>query len=71
MGYFCIGSNPKWARDNPELSYGAPATYHIPYTDEYLAYLSKAIGDAVGTTGIDGFMVDWVWQPKRLSTEGK
>ena len=22
-------------------------------------------------TGIDGFMIDWVWMPKRQSTEGK
>jgi hypothetical protein len=35
------------------------------------AYLSEAIGDAVKTTGIDGFMIDWVWQPKRQSTQGK
>jgi len=71
FGYFCISANPKWAKDHPELSYGAPATYHIPYTDEYLEYLSKAVHDAVSKTGIDGFMVDWLWQPKRLSTNGK
>ncbi len=71
MGYFSIAANQRWGQENPELSYGIPSTYHIPYTDEYLTYLSKAIGDAVGTTGIDGFMIDWVWQPKRLSTEGK
>jgi len=71
MGYFCIASNPKWNKDNPTLSYGAPADYHIPYTDEYLKYLSQSISDAVKTTGIDGFMIDWVWQPKRLSTKGK
>ena len=71
MGYFSIAANKRWGEENPELSYGSPSTYHLPYTDEYLAYLSKAIGDAVATTGIDGFMIDWVWQPKRLSTEGK
>jgi len=71
FGYFCIASNPKWARDHPELSYGAPATYHIPYTDEYLEYLSKSIEDAVRKTGIDGFMIDWLWMPKRQSTGGK
>jgi hypothetical protein len=71
MGYFCISANPKWAKDHPELSYGAPATYHIPYTDEYLAYLSAAISDVVKKTGIDGFMIDWLWQPKRQSTKGK
>ncbi|MCH7226101.1 hypothetical protein [Haloferula sp. A504] len=71
FGYFCISANPKWAADHPELSYGAPADYHIPYTDEYLDYLSKSITDAVSKTGIDGFMIDWLWQPKRLSTGGK
>jgi hypothetical protein len=71
MGYFTIGANTRWGQENPELSYGTPSTYHLPYTDEYLAYLSEAIGDAVKTTGIDGFMIDWVWQPKRQSTEGK
>lgn len=68
FGYFCIASNPKWAKDHPELSYGAPTTYHIPYTDEYLEYLSKSIGDAVKKTGIDGFMLDWVWMPNRSAT---
>ena len=71
MGYFCIASNPKWGRDHPDLSYGTPTTYHIPYTDEYLAYLTAAIGDAVKTTGIDGFMIDWVWMPNRASTTDK
>ena len=71
MGYFCISANPKWAKDHPELSYGAPATYHIPYTDEYLAYLTASISDAVNKTGIDGCMIDWLWQPKRQSTKGK
>ncbi len=71
MGYFCIASNPRWGQEHPELSYGTPTTYHLPYTDEYLAYLSAAIGDAVRMTGIDGFMIDWVWMPDRKSTGGK
>jgi len=71
FGYFCAAANPKWGTDHPDLSYGTPAAYHIPYTDEYLAYLSASISDAVKKTGIDGFMVDWLWQPKRQSTAGK
>ncbi|NQT86255.1 hypothetical protein HQ560_05780 [bacterium] len=71
MGYFCIASNPKWGTDHPDLSYGTPTTYHIPYTDAYLDYLSKSIQDAVRKTGIDGFMIDWLWMPNRKSTEGK
>lgn len=71
MGYFCIAANTRWGKENPELSYGTPSGYHIPYTDEYLAYLSSAITDAIKTTGIDGFMIDWVWMPDRKATGGK
>lgn len=71
MGYFCIAANSRWGEENPALSYGTPSGYHIPYTDEYLAYLSSAIADAIKTTGIDGFMIDWVWMPERKSTQGK
>jgi hypothetical protein len=71
MGYFCISANTRWGTENPNLSYGTPSKYHIPYTDDYLDYLSKAITDAVKATGIDGFMIDWFWMPRRLSTKGK
>jgi len=71
MGYFCIGANTRWGQEHPELSYGVPATPHIPYTKPYLAYLDAAIRDAVGNTGIDGFMADWVWQPERKETKGQ
>lgn len=71
FGYFCAASNPRWAELHPEQSYGSPSTYHIPYTDAYLDYLSKSIHDAVRKTGMDGFMVDWLWMPNRKSTEGK
>ena len=71
MGYFCIGANTRWGKENPTLSYGTPSSRHIPYTDEYLAYLSLTITDAIKTTGIDGFMIDWVWMPSRKATNGK
>jgi hypothetical protein len=71
MGYFCIGANTKWGKEHPDLSYGFESTPHIPYTPEYLDYLDRVIRDAVTTTGIDGFMVDWIWQPNRRSTNGK
>ena len=64
MGYFCAGANSKWSQDHPDLSYGMPSTLHIPFTDAYLDYLSRSIADAVRKTGIDGFMIDWVWNPK-------
>lgn len=62
-GYFCAGANTKFAQDHPSLSYGTPSTLHIPFTDEYLDYLSRSISDAVRRTGIDGFMIDWIWNP--------
>jgi len=71
VGYFCLGANTKWGQDRPELSYGIPSAPHIPYTDEYLAYLDAAIRDAVGRTGLDGFMIDWLWQPDRKATGGQ
>jgi len=68
MGYFTIACNPRWGAENQELSYFLKpneGSYHLPYTDEYLDFLAKSIKDAVSNTGIDGFMIDWVWQPKR------
>jgi len=71
MGYFCIGANTRWGREHPDLSYGFPGAPHIPFTDEYLEYLDGVIRDAVKKTGVDGFMIDWVWQPeKRLEGGG-
>jgi hypothetical protein len=64
MGYFCVGANTKWGQDHPDLSYGAPrSAYHIPFTDAYLDYLTKAMQDAITRTGLDGYMIDWVWNP--------
>ncbi|MCL2661048.1 MAG: hypothetical protein FWD64_11110, partial [Acidobacteriaceae bacterium] len=63
MGYFCVGGNSKWGKDHPDLSYGTPSDYHIPFTDTYLDYLTRSMEDALRKTGIDGFMIDWVWNP--------
>lgn len=63
MGYFCAGSNTKWGREHPDLSYGTPSKPHIPYTTAYLDYLCASIADAIQKTGMDGFMLDWVWNP--------
>jgi len=70
-GYFCIGSNTRWGLGNPEYSYGIPADQHIPFTRKYLEYLDTAIREAVGKSGIDGFMIDWFYQPNRSSTNGE
>lgn len=63
MGYFCVGANTRWGREHPDVSYGAPSAPHIPFTDEYLAYLAGAIDEALRITKMDGFMIDWVWNP--------
>lgn len=70
MGYLCIGSNTRWGIENPDYSYGYPADRHIPYTEKYLEYLDAIIRDAVKKTGIDGFMIDWFYQPNRTSNDG-
>jgi len=62
-GYFCAGANSKWGHDHPGLSYGAPSTLHIPFTDPYLDYLCRSMEDAIRRTGLDGYMVDWLWNP--------
>jgi hypothetical protein len=63
MGYFCAGANTKWGLEHPDLSYGSPSDLHIPFTDEYIDYLCRSIEDAVRHTGIDGYMLDWLWNP--------
>jgi hypothetical protein len=70
MGYLCIGSNTRWGMEYPEYSYGYPHDRHIPYTRKYLEYLDAVIRDAMAKTGIDGFMIDWFYQPNRSSHEG-
>ena len=71
MGYLCIGSNTRWGIENPDYSYGYPADRHIPFTRKYLEYLDALIRDAIKKTGIDGFMIDWFYQPNRGSHKGK
>jgi hypothetical protein len=64
MGYFCVGANSKWGQDHPAFSYGVPGNvYHIPFTDTYLDYLSHSMADTIRRTRLDGYMIDWVWNP--------
>jgi hypothetical protein len=65
MGYFCIAANTRWGRLNPSLSYGTPSDYHIPLTKAYLDFLGNEITEALRISHMDGFMIDWVWNPKR------
>lgn len=61
MGYFCVGANTRWGQEHPELSYEAPSAPHIPLTSEYLDVLGASIEEALRLSGMDGFMIDWVW----------
>ena len=70
FGYFCAGSNTRWGQTRPDLSYGIPSAPHIPYTDEYLAYLDAAVRDAITKSGMDGFMVDWLRMPTERKADG-
>ncbi len=63
FGYFCAGANTKWGTDHPDLSYGIPNDPHIPFTTQYLDYFCASIKDAIQKTKMDGFMIDWIWNP--------
>lgn len=71
MGYFCAGANSRWGAEHPDLSYGAPGACHIPFTDAYLDHLAASIDEALGRSGMDGFMVDWLWNPSDKVRNGK
>ncbi len=61
MGYFCVGANAYWSKTRPELSHDLPNAIAIPFTTEYLDYLCREMEEVLKTTGIDGFMIDWVY----------
>ncbi|WP_111709394.1 alpha-amylase family protein [Lutibacter citreus] len=63
FGYFCVGSNTRWGLEHPELSYGTPSRPHIPFTKEYNTFLGESIKEAFELTEMDGFMIDWFWNP--------
>jgi uncharacterized lipoprotein YddW (UPF0748 family) len=61
MGYFCIGANQHWSDLHPDQVHPYKDAIAIPFTLTYLDYLENVIGEAVRKTGIDGFMIDWVY----------
>ena len=61
FGYFNACSNTHWGRAHPDLSYGTPAACHIPFTRAYVDFLAASVADALARTGMDGFMLDWLW----------
>ncbi|MDR1959792.1 MAG: hypothetical protein LBQ54_12240 [Planctomycetaceae bacterium] len=65
FGYFCAGANTRWGKEHPDESYGVPASRHIPLTNRYLDDLAAVIEESLKRTGIDGFMVDWLFNPPK------
>jgi uncharacterized lipoprotein YddW (UPF0748 family) len=61
MGYFCIGANAHWSETHPDEVHDLPNAIAIPFTTRYLDYLDRVIREVLTKTGIDGFMIDWVY----------
>ena len=62
FGYFCVGANNKWEDDHPDLCYRMDGQ-QIPFTTQYIDYLCSSIEDAIRKTAMDGFMIDWFYNP--------
>lgn len=62
FGYFCVGANNKWEIDHPDLCYQMDGQ-QIPFTTQYIDYLCASIEDAITKTDMDGFMLDWFYNP--------
>ena len=62
FGYFCVGANNKWEEDHPDLCYQMDGQ-QIPFTTQYVDYLSASIEDAIMKTDMDGIMLDWFYNP--------
>jgi len=71
MGYFCIGGNTYWAEQHPGQVHPHPGSIAIPLTRDYLAYLGRVIPEALTATGIDGFMIDWVFNASHFYPDKK
>jgi len=69
MGYFCIGANPYWSEKHPDAVHPQSIMMNIPLTLDYLDYLGRVMAEAVTKTGIDGFMIDWVYSPSHFYSD--
>ena len=58
-------------QDHPDLSYGFPAARTSPTPTSIWPTWPPRSAMRCSKTGIDGFMIDWLWQPERKSTGGK
>ncbi len=71
MGYFCIGANAHWNEQHPDLTHNLSGSISIPFTAAYLDYLGKVIPEALTKTGIDGFMIDWMYNASHFYPDKK
>ena len=62
FGYFCAGANNRWEELHPDLCYRMDGI-QIPFTTQYLDFLCESIQDAIIKTDMDGFMIDWLYNP--------
>lgn len=67
MGYFCAGANSFWENKNKTMTHMETPenTWRIPMTEQYLDYFCAQIQEALKSTEIDGFMIDWFKPPTR------
>src|SRR5208283_1512577 len=64
-------ANTHWSETHPDLSHKLPSAIAIPFTSEYLDYLGRIIPEALDKTGIDGFMIDWVFNASHFYPDKK
>jgi hypothetical protein len=67
-GYYCVGSNAKWAEDHSDQTYTPNTSVHIPLTDAYLDFFCSILADGIKQTGMEVCTLDWIWNP---GTQGK
>lgn len=68
FGYFAPGGNLQWQREHPEESRDIPGLWHIPFTERYTDFCAHLIREALDRVDVDGFMIDWLWNPDPIWT---
>lgn len=68
FGYFAPGGNLQWQRNHPDQSRDIPGLWHIPFTERYTDFCARLIEEALDRVDVDGFMIDWLWNPEPIWT---
>lgn len=68
MGYFSPGASLSWHKQHPDLSRDLPGRHHIPFTEQYIDYFGSLLNEALDRVPVDGFMIDWLWNPDPIWT---